>query len=438
MKYQKAGGLVQHYTLRLVFVFVLFELLVVIFVVSFLMVPMAKRSAEDLAGLMALAAQTWIELPPETRPAFERELIDRHQLALRTDSPGMEADEWHMPYFYFLERALARRSGRMQHLFRERIGDGTWYWAALPAGKDFFFVGFPESRIDAHPFTALFLSLGIGFVLSCGVAIWLARRIAAPLSRLRDAADRVGEGQQPALLPEHGPREIAELARHFNRMVEQVNTLLAARTTLLAGISHDIRTPLARMRLAAEIARENPSTAALARLDADIDEINSLVSNLLELARGKVAEEAVELSLPGLIADVVGGHPNIHVDCVVDKVKVPVLALKRVLSNLVENSLRYASGSAIDIRAEPGESELVRIGVLDRGPGIPTDAMAAVLEPFHRLESSRSMTTGGTGLGLAIVRQLTEQNGWHLKLQARCGGGLEVWVELPSAKMTGK
>ncbi|MGB5206806.1 MAG: ATP-binding protein [Azonexus sp.] len=431
---EKSGGvsLATQYTMLLVLAFVVFELLAAISVVVFLMAPMARRSADDLAGLMALSAQIWVELPPATRPLFEQELIERHLLALRAEPPRAAFDEPHMPYFHFLEAALVARSGKDQHLAREEIAGEDWYWAALPAADGFLSVGFPQRRIGAQPFVALFVSLGVGLILAVAGAIWLARRLVAPLGRLQEAADRVGQGAAPELLPESGPREVARLARHFNAMAAQVNALLTARTTLLAGISHDIRTPLARMRLAIELLRENPGSAALERLEADIEEINQLVASLLELARGLNYEKPEVVDLQSLLAGLAGDHPNVSVDCRRDMLNAPPIALRRAVGNLLGNALRYGGGEAIELRAETKDGTC-RIGVLDRGPGIPAEKMDTVLHPFFRLEPSRSTSTGGAGLGLAIVDQLARLYGWELSLRARPEGGLAAWLSIPDS-----
>ncbi len=211
-----SSSLARQHTLLLATAFILIELVTVATVAIFLILPMARRSADDLAGLMILSAQTWAELPPETRADFEVELQDSHELALRAELPGVGRDEWHPPYFYLLEDALARRSGTRQHLVRENVGDAVWYWTSLPSGDTSLAVGLSQQRIGAQPLTALLIVLFGGLAFAAGVAIWLARRITAPLARLEQAAARIGLGQSPALLPENGPRELAALAGAFN------------------------------------------------------------------------------------------------------------------------------------------------------------------------------------------------------------------------------
>ncbi len=422
----------------LALVFVVFELVAAAAVAVFVMVPMARRSADDLANLMILSAQTWSELPPGTRDDFELELAKTYQLALRAEPPGQSGtgnDEWHSPYLYFLETALNEKTGKVQHLTRETIAGTGWYWRLLPSGGSSLSVGFPQRRIGAQPFVAFAVSSVIGLILALLAALWLARRSVVSLSRLEAAAERVGRGEAPTLLPETGPRELATLAGRFNEMAAQVRELLSARTTLLAGVSHDLRTPLARMRLALALLEESPTPKLIARLENDIEEMDRLIGHVLNLARGIERETAAEIDLPGLLADMAAVAPDGRVRVRVTprprQFFAPPSALRRVLGNLLDNALRYGGGKPVELVAENTE-EWVRIGVLDRGPGIPPEQMSAVFQPFHRVESSRSPTTGGAGLGLAIVRQLADTHGWQVKIGPRPDGGLEAWLTLPA------
>jgi hypothetical protein len=148
-----SASLARQNALLLAVVFIVFELLMAAAVVWLLMLPVARRSAEDLGGLMVLAAQTWSELPPQTRPDFERELAQAHLLSLRAELPPAGVDEWHGPYLYIVESVLAEKTGRPRHLSREILQGETWYWIALPSGETSVAVGFPESRlpVPGHP-----------------------------------------------------------------------------------------------------------------------------------------------------------------------------------------------------------------------------------------------------------------------------------------------
>ena len=433
MNSRAAGGasLARHNAVLLALVFIVFELLVSIAVVWFLMAPMARRSADDLAGLMVLSAQTWSELPPQTRPDFEVELARSHLLSLRAEPPRAGTDEWHGPYLHFLEAALAEKTGRMQHLAQENRDGEDWFWIALPSGERTLSVGFPARRVGTQPLRTLLVTVAIGLALALLAAVWLARRTVGPLARLERAAADVGRGEMPELLAETGPRELATLARRFNEMARQVQELLAARTTLLTGVSHDLRTPLARMRLALALLAEQPTPARIAQMEGDIEEMDRLIGRVLELARGLEREPPADIDLHALLTDLAGDAARPALPAALPHIVAPPLALRRVLGNLLDNARRYGGG-AIELVAEAAAGG-VRIGVLDRGPGIPADQIEAVFAPFHRVEASRSAVTGGTGLGLAIVRQLAVANGWQVELRNRDGGGLEAWLSLPAS-----
>jgi two-component system osmolarity sensor histidine kinase EnvZ len=382
---------------------------------------------------MVLAAQTWSELPPQTRPDFERELAQAHLLSLRAELPPAGVDEWHGPYLYILESVLAEKTGRLRHLSRETIRGDTWYWIALPSGETSIAVGFPESRLGAQPIRTLLISAIAGLLLAMLAAVLLARRTVGPLARLEQAVAEVGRGELPELLPETGPRELATLARRFNQMACQVRELLAARTTLLAGVSHDLRTPLARMRLALALLEEQPTPERIARLEKDIEEMDGLIGHVLDLARGVGREAAVAVNLPQLLAELAAAAPEgavrISVAPLPARILAPPTALRRAIGNLLDNALRYGGGQPVELRCEQIGNTL-RIGVLDRGPGIPAGQMSAVFQPFHRVETSRGPGTGGAGLGLASVRQLADAYDWQVALAPRPDGGLEAWLTL--------
>jgi two-component system osmolarity sensor histidine kinase EnvZ len=428
-------SLARQYTVRLALAFMLMELLVAGLSTFFVLLPLARRSADDVAGLMVLSAQTWAELPPQTRPAFENELLASHALALRAELPGPGRDEWHPPYFYLLEDSLAQRTGLKQHLSSEHLDTGIWYWAEVPTGNGHLVVGLSATRIDSQPVTAMAVALLVGLLFAVGVAFWLARRLTQPLASLEAASALIGQGGSPALLPETGPRELVSLSRRFNAMAQQVRELLSARTTLLAGVSHDLRTPLARMRLALEMLKDAPNPALIERMERDIEQMNRLIGNVLALARGLQHEKPVRTDIPDflnqLATDFSTPTSTVTVTCPPGSWSVAPTALQRAIGNLLQNAQRYAPGLQVELVAS-FENTHCRIGVLDHGPGIPAEQLEAVFQPFHRLDPSRSPATGGSGLGLAIVRGLARANGWQVELKANPGGGLQAWLELPA------
>lgn len=449
-------SLVRQYRRWLAGAFISLELMLALLFVGFWVLPMAQRSANDLAGLMVLSAQTWAELPPETRADFEQELNASHGLEIQPARPQTPVDETHPPFVYLLEQGLRQRIPGATHLVREWRDGLAWFWVNVPAGSGYLAVGVAQSRYDSQPLGILAVGMLISLFMAWGLAAWLARRIVSPLQDLSRAMSVVGQGGTPQALPETGPQELADLSRHFNVMVHQVQDLLSTRTTLLAGISHDLRTPLARMRLAVEILREAPAQSAdgletddasapyLAHLERDIAQMNQLIGELLVLARGLESEPPQEVNVPDFLAELAtefalalpDGSSPMPLNVQPCRVLVPPLALRRALGNLLQNAQRYAPADSVSLVCEPLLTGC-RISVLDRGPGIADEQLPKMLQPFQRLEPSRSPASGGFGLGLAIVNALATANAWQFELSNREGGGLAACLVLPD-RLTGE
>ena len=393
-----------------------------------LIVPVAERSADDLAGLIVLSAQTWVELPPPTRAAFERELARRHGLRLTAAAVGATADAPRFAFRTQIEAALSRRVG--EDVVLRGVPDTTAVWLDIPLGGHDLHAGFFPGRYAVRPPLTAIAVIALGAFLSLLTALFLVRRITVPLARAVQAARQVGAGQLPEPLPETGPAELAELGRRFNTMASEVRALLDNRTTLLAGISHDLRTPMTRLQLNLEMLRDAPSAARIDRALDDLAAMNRLVTGYLELARTAQPETKTRFDLAALLGQLAGDAGlawRAASPCVVDAGR---LALGQIVSNLIQNAQRYGGGSPVELTLECAERQ-TRVIVRDAGPGIPEEQLDKVFRPFYRLETSRSQATGGTGLGLAIVRQLAESNGWKVSLRNRATGGLEAILELP-------
>ncbi|MDP3421497.1 MAG: HAMP domain-containing protein, partial [Thiobacillus sp.] len=269
--------------LTLALAFIVFQAAAFWVVYRTLIVPVAERSADDLAGLIVLSAQTWVELPPETRAAFEQELARRHGLRLTTVNVGATADAPQFAFRSQIEAALSRRVG--DSVVLRGVPGKAAAWLDIPVGGHDLRVGFFPDRYAVKPPLAAIAVVAVGTFLSLLTALFLVRRLTVPLARAARAARQVGEGQLPEPLPETGPAELAELARRFNTMATEVRNLLDNRTTLLAGISHDLRTPMTRLQLNLEMLRDEPNQARIDRSLCDLAEMNTLISGYLELAR---------------------------------------------------------------------------------------------------------------------------------------------------------
>lgn len=423
-------------TLVIALVSFAFQLFTIGVITYFALVPLGRQATDDFATLMIDTAQAWQAQAVTGRNEMQERIGRLHRIQVQ-DPPG-EAGGFTrlLPYFHFLEAALSTRSGERIELRASRAEDGEqWYWADLSAAGGKVRVGFPAGRIDVQPWLAMLLILSVGTVVTLITSAWLAHWLIAPLSRLVAATQRIGQGRRPEPLAETGPAELATLAREFNRMGEQVEELLANRTTLLAGISHDLRTPLARIQLALGMLSEKPDRDLVDRVLRDVEGMNELIARCLEVSRDFAEQDSAELDLCELLADVVAefAHTGVEIrgrkgpDC---RLRIRPLALKRILANLVDNAVRYGDGQPIDIEYDIAEDH-VEVCVLDRGSGIPESEREAVFRPFHRLEPSRSSRTGGSGLGLAIVRQLANANGWTVALAERPDGGTAACVRVP-------
>lgn len=424
--------------LALALAFIAFQAAAFWVVYRTLIVPVAERSADDLAGLVVLSAQTWVELPPETRAAFEQELARRHGLRLTTVDIGATADAPNFAFRTQIEAALSRRVGEAVVL--RGVPNKTAAWLDIPVGGHDLRVGFFPDRYAVKPPLAAVAVVALGTFLSLLTALFLVRRITVPLARAAAAASQVGAGELPEPLPETGPAELAELARRFNTMAAEVRELLDNRTTLLAGISHDLRTPMTRLQLNLEMLRDAPNPTRIdrasandARIDravADLAEMNKLITGYLALARTTQAETKVRFDLADLLEEVAADAGLPWPGATPCAVEAGRLAVRRIVSNLIQNAQHYGGGTPVELALECSD-KLAQVVVRDAGSGIPDDQLEKVFRPFYRLETSRSQATGGTGLGLAIVRQLAETNGWKVSLKNRSMGGLEAVLEIP-------
>ena len=400
----------------------------------YVLIPVGKQSGEDLAALLIFSAQTWVELPSEAQPDLEHELLNTHQLKLVSSSSLPPLSDPGYPYLAILNKAINKRIG--QPVSVGYLPDNeSWFWVDIPMADELLRFGFQKERIGAHLPTAL-LTISIALlVLALITALTLALRMSKPLAALSEATTAIGKGETQLSLPETGPDELAVLARNFNRMSREVAELLENRTTLLAGVSHDLRTPLTRIGLALELLPDIQDKELISGLEKDVAEMDRLLNETLLLARGVEKREALqELELSGIISEVVSSFRQeaSHIDWepgIGLRWPIPVQVLKRVLDNLLANAIRYGDGNPVTVTlTEEDTVPLVRI--LDRGPGIPDGMHTAVFRPFYRLENSRSMETGGSGLGLAIVQQLCIAQGWDITLQPRTGGGTEARLRL--------
>ena len=293
----------------------------------------------------------------------------------------------------------------------------------------------PVTRLDlALNRVLLALVPAIGLMALGGLLI---RRTLLPLRRLSEAADQVGEGGRTsaASVPEDGPGEVRRVVAAFNRMQARIARLISDRTQALAAVGHDLRTPLARLKLRTEAIEDAEARAAV---EADIAEMDAMVASLLAFLGGDSdPERAVRVDLAVLCATVVDDAVDRGRDATYagpdhcERVLRPI-GLKRALANLVENALQYGEAVTVTLLVA---GEGVTIRVEDDGPGIPEDQLANAIQPFVRLDPARHRDTKGFGLGLSIVARAASAEGGRLALSNRPEGGLRAEIVLPPAEL---
>lgn len=274
------------------------------------------------------------------------------------------------------------------------------------------------------------LAVQVVLLLICvGVAVRLATR---PLAQLAKAAEHMDPAGNGSPLPQDGPSEIAQAASALNLLQTRVATHVAERTQILAAISHDLQTPITRLRLRVEAM---DASADQDKLISDIDQVSQLVREGLNYARSASVTlgPAVRLDLITFLESIVADYQDagraveLASSAAASRDTHPQV-LRRILQNLIDNALNYAGDAETRLRID--DAGHACIDVLDRGPGIPPEQLESVLKPFQRLEPSRCRSTGGTGLGLAIAQQLTSALGGVLLLTNRDGGGLQATIRL--------
>ena len=264
------------------------------------------------------------------------------------------------------------------------------------------------------------------------VCAWLAvRLVTRPLARLAAAADELGPDLKARNLEEEGPTEVAHAARAFNAMQRRIAGYMAERVEILAAISHDLQTPITRMRLRTEMMDNEHDQL---KFRQDLDAMNALVREGVTYARTLhgATEPALRIDADALLESMIGDYEDSGQAVRLEgRIDAPIVtrphALRRILVNLIDNALKFGNDVRVQVHAD---ADRLVVAVLDNGPGIPPDELEAVLKPFYRVENSRNRSTGGTGLGLAIAHQLAMAMGAELRLQNRSEGGLEARVTL--------
>ncbi|GBG03875.1 two-component sensor histidine kinase [Azospira sp. I13] len=395
--------------------------------------PRARQLAQLTASVVNITRAALLSSDPVLRRDLLRDLSEREGLRLypaeEQDRATPLPDKDFLNIFQREARELMGPDARFASVVNEQ--PGFWIRFSMEEGDDYWLV-LPRERTERNPAWQWLGWGALSLVLSLVVAWLIVARIARPLKTMADAAGAVGRGERPQALAEDGAEEIRLLARAMNQMSADLSRLENDRAQVLAGISHDLRTPLARLRLAAEMGVEDDSLRS--GIQEDISQMDGIIGQFLDFARGE-DQEPETLADPNLLLEALARrYRERGLEVSLETTPLPPLplrprALERALVNLLDNAVKY--GAAPLTLASRQVGGRIELAVLDRGCGIPEAEMERLKQPFTQLEAARSDTTG-TGLGLAIVERIARLHGGHLKLRNRPGGGLESMLDLPA------
>lgn len=395
--------------------------------------PRARHLAQTLVSVANLTRAALVSARPEARRELLRELSDREGIHIYPADATDRVEA--LP-----DRALLRR---VAELVKEQMGPETRLTLERE-GERALFVSFriddsedgdywlalPRERME-RVFPLGWLGWGAAALLLSLLGAWLiVFRITRPLKALQQAAEKVGAGETAVHLEESGPSELATVARAFNGMSADLARIDQDRALILAGISHDLRTPLTRLRMGIEMAGDEELRQGMS---TDVEEMDKTIGQFLDFARSDGGEAPQDVDVAALLAELATQYrrrgfpvdltppPTASTSGVALSVRPQ--SLRRAVSNLIDNALRHAGGeSPVELTLDVSDDEFV-VDVSDRGPGIPADEVERVKRPFARLETARSNAIGA-GLGLAIVDRIARSHNGRLDLLPRPGGGL--------------
>ena len=396
----------------------------------------ARDFAQVLTSIVNLTRSALVAASPERRGDLLFELGQQEGVRIyAADKYEAAVGEPDDPFLRDVLVNLRNSLGPDTELTTERYRNPGVY-VLVDIEGDHYWIGLPRARLG-HSHSLQWIGWGaLGALVALLTAAAFVSRLTRPLKRLAAAARMVGEGRYPEPLPETGPEELSAVATAFNQMTADLDRLDQDRALILAGISHDLRTPLTRLRMGIEMTTADEATRD--GMVADVEEMDRTIGQFLDFARSNETMGLQSEDLRALLEEIAEQYRRRGIELGLDLADVGQISancatLRRAVGNLIDNAIRHAGNSrqsgAIDL-ALYGDMASVTIEVRDRGPGIPVKETNRLLRPFTRLDDARG-NLGGAGLGLAIVDRIARQHSGRVELAPRDGGGLVARIILP-------
>ncbi|MYN42301.1 HAMP domain-containing protein [Duganella sp. FT109W] len=401
--------------------------------------PQVQQISAQVISVVTITHAALTHAAPELRRELLFDLVANEGIRVFTleedDQVAPPANNALMPDIEQLVRAKLGQDTR----FSSKVNGVSGFWVSFKIDDDQYWLMLERERIRGLTGIQWLGWASVVSVVSLLGAAFISSLINLPLRRLTQATRDFAQGKRPAPLPEKGPAEIMEANRSFNQMVTDLQQVESDRAVILAGISHDLRTPLARMQLELEMA--NLSTEAREGMQSDIAQMDAIIGQFLDYAKPTEASSFVNVDISELLTDTaheVSRLPDVRIntDIVPDAHAMGnATDIKRVINNLIENARRYgrtadADYTEIDIKCSVKgmhAAKRLTIEVQDHGPGVPPDQIEQLLKPFTRLDAARGQANGA-GLGLAIVDRVIMRHGAELLVRNREGGGLQIQI----------
>ena len=406
--------------------------------------PQVQQTADTVVSVVTITKAALTHSAPDMRRELLFELVSNEGIRIlpleESDVVDPPPSTPYMPEI----AALVREKLGADTRFSSRVNGAAGFWISFNIEDDQYWLMLERERLAGLTRVQWLGWASVVGLLSLLGAALISSLVNLPLARLTAAARAIAQGQRPAPLPEKGSQEIIQANRSFNQMVEDLAQLEKDRAVILAGISHDLRTPLARMQLEVEMAHLTPE--AREGMQSDIAQMDAIIGQFLDYAKPTEAARFVAVDLSEMLEDAAreaSRMSDVRVNTDIEP-GVHVLGnpidLRRVLNNVIENARRYGKTPGMDYAEidiacrvkSTGHGRRAVLDLQDHGPGVPDDQIAQLMKPFTRLDSARGQANGA-GLGLAIVERVLSRHNAELSVRNRESGGLHLQVALPLA-----
>jgi two-component system osmolarity sensor histidine kinase EnvZ len=400
--------------------------------------PKARQLAEQIVSIVTITRAALTHSAEEKRDELLYDLMSHEgiRIYLLDDDEKVELPPFN-PFQTELQNSIRNRLGKDTR-FAVKVNGESGFWVSFSIDGDEYWLRLDQGRINSNSGAQIVSWAMIALLLSLLGAVFISRLINQPLARLSSAAWQIAQGKRPEPLPEKGPREIRETNQSFNQMVEDLTRIESDRAIILAGISHDLRTPLARMQLEVEMARLTEE--ARTGMQSDLEQMDAIIGQFLDFARPSSSSTYVSLDISELLTQVISETTRLSDITVTAKIDRGLSItgnetdLRRLFNNLIENARRYGKTPGqdmthLEVQCDYREKKQgISLSFRDHGNGVPKSELNRLMRPFTRVDSSRSQVSG-SGLGLAIVERIVKRHKGKIAISNHLDGGFQVQIE---------